>query len=356
MKKIVSIFAAAVLAAGFMGCSNDSDDNSALMLALASQSSGGTSLPASVGENNLVGNTYKAGTDASNVTYEFSTNSFTVTSNKKVDAVVNVNSAYTLKTVTTYSYSYDSEEGIIFTNNASEKTYIVRGAVETLYELGSFSTDAEFIQAQMEYIKLTNDLMSDADLEAAAKALRFSTFVFYGYTDSTNATEVSKESIKMYNEIQASIKSANKRASLFVSPYAYEVNSTSLKLSVSNVYPAFTTLSDLCSKKYTFTTFYEGSHTFSINDTSSILYESCGKIGTDDILGLIITGVSSGNINLKQYNTSTQNLESADPWSYTETEVTEGRKVTLSQNSVEKGNFVIPYKTSSTSYATYTKL
>ena len=209
----------------------------------------------------------------------------------------------------------------------------------------------------MEYIKLTNDLMSDADLEAAAKALRFSTFgiIFYGYTDSTNATEVSKESIKMYNEIQASIKSANKRASLFVSPYAYEVNSTSLKLSVSNVYPAFTTLSDLCSKKYTFTTFYEGSHTFSINDTSSILSESCGTIGTDDILGLIITGVSSGNINLKQYNTSTLNLEVADPWSYTENLENAGLKVTLSQNSVEKGNFVIPYKTSSTSYKTFTK-
>ena len=37
MKKIVSIFAAALLAAGFMGCSNDSDDNSALLLALSSK-------------------------------------------------------------------------------------------------------------------------------------------------------------------------------------------------------------------------------------------------------------------------------------------------------------------------------
>ena len=39
MKKIVSIFAAALLAAGFMGCSNDSDDNSALLLALSSKNS-----------------------------------------------------------------------------------------------------------------------------------------------------------------------------------------------------------------------------------------------------------------------------------------------------------------------------
>ena len=124
MKKIVSIFAAAVLAAGFMGCSNDSDDNSALMLALTSQSSGGTCLPASVGENNLSGNTYKAGNDARNVTYEFSSNSFTVTTNTKVDAVVSVNSAYTFKNVITYSYSYDSDEGLIFINNASEKNML----------------------------------------------------------------------------------------------------------------------------------------------------------------------------------------------------------------------------------------
>ena len=190
MKKIVSIFAAAVLAAGFMGCSNDSDDNSALMLALTSQSSGGSSLPASVGENNLFGNTYKAGNDASNVTYEFSSNSFTVTSNTKVDAVVNVNSAYTLKNVITYSYTYDSNEGIIFTNNASEKKYVVRGTVETPYELGSFSNDAQFIAAEKAFIKLTNDLMTDTDLEAAAKALRYSTFGKFYYTDVTSTTEV----------------------------------------------------------------------------------------------------------------------------------------------------------------------
>ena len=94
------------------------------MLALTSQSSGGTCLPASVGENNLSGNTYKFGNDASNVTYEFSSNSFTVTTNTKVDAVVSVNSAYTFKNVITYSYSYDSDEGLIFINNASEKNML----------------------------------------------------------------------------------------------------------------------------------------------------------------------------------------------------------------------------------------
>mgnify|MGYP007069878712 CR=1 FL=1 len=372
MKKIVSIFAAAVLAAGFMGCSNDSDDNSALMLALTSQSSGGSSLPASVGENNLSGNTYKAGNDASNVTYEFSSNSFTVTSNTKVDAVVNVNSAYTLKNVITYSYSYDSDEGIIFTNNASEKKYVVRGTVETPYELGSFSNDAQFIAAEKAFIKLTNDLMTDTDLEAAAKALRYSTFGgFYGiddadnliaYTDNTSTTEVPEQIIKTYNEINALHKAYDDKAVGYVTPYAYEVTSSSLKLSSSSVYPKDTTLAYLYSKKFNFIRMYDSSNYLILNNaynqTLGMVFNSYSGIeaGSDVFM---ISGISSDTISLKKYSldytSGNFKIESADPWSYTETEVTEGLKVTLSLNSAEKGDFVIPYKTSSTSYATFTK-
>lgn len=42
-----------------MGCSNDSDDNSALLLALSSKNSSSASLPASVGENELAGKKFK---------------------------------------------------------------------------------------------------------------------------------------------------------------------------------------------------------------------------------------------------------------------------------------------------------
>lgn len=73
----------------------------------------------------------------------------------------------------------------------------------------------------------------------------------------------------------------------------------------------------------------------------------------------MISGISSDTISLKKfsidYTSGNAKIESADPWSYTETEITEGLKVTLSLNSAEKGDFVIPYKTSSTSYATFTK-
>lgn len=371
MKKIVSIFAAAVLAAGFMGCSNDSDDNSALMLALASQSSGGTSLPASVGENNLVGNTYKAVIGASNVTYEFSTNSFTVTSNTKFDAVANVNTAYTLKTVTTYSYSYDSNEGIIFTNNASEKTYVVRNSEETLYELGSFSNDAQFIAAEKAFIKLTNDLMPDTDLEAAAKALRYSTFSglpgiddannIIVYTDTTSTTEVPEQIIKTYNEINASEKAYADKAVGYVTPYAYDVTSSSLKFSSSSVYPKDTTLADLYSKKFNFIRMYDSSNYLILNNAYNqslgMIFNSYSGIEAGSTLSdlFMISGISSDTISLKKFNVANAKIESADPWSYTETEVTEGLKVTLSLNSAEKGNFVIPYKTSSTSYATYEK-
>ena len=370
MKRIVSIFAAAVLAAGFMGCSNDSDDNSALMLALASQSSGGTYLPASVGENNLSGNTYKAGNDARNVTYEFSSNSFTVTSNTKVDAVASVNSAYTLKNVITYSYSYDSDEGIIFINNASVKKYIVRDSVETPYELGSFSNDAQFIAAEKAFIKITNDLMSDTDLEAAVKALRYSTYGnkpvidddgnFIVYTDTTSDTEVPEQIIKFYNELNALYKAYDDKAVGYVTPYAYEVTSSSLKVSSSSVYPKDTTLAYLYSKKFNFIKMYDSSNYLILNNAYKqdlgLVFNSYSGIEAGSDL-FMISGISSDTISLKKFSYASGNpkIESADPWSYTETEVTEGLKVTLSLNSAEKGNFVIPYKTSSTSYATYEK-
>ncbi len=371
MKKIVSIFAAAVLAAGFMGCSNDSDDNSALMLALASQSSGGTYLPASVGENNLSGNTYKAGNDARNVTYEFSSNSFTVTSNTKVDAVANENSAYTLKNVKTYSYSYDSVEGIIFINNASVKKYVVRNSVETPYELASFSNDAQFIAAEKAFIKLTKDLMPETDLEAAVKALRYSTFSgipgfddadnVITYTDTKGTTEVPEQIIKTYNELNALYKAYDDKAVGYVTPYAYEVTSSSLKVSSSSVYPKDTTLADLYSKKFNFIKMYDSEHYLILNNAHNqslgMFFDSYSGIEAGSTLSdlFMISGISSDTISLKKINTANAKIESADPWSYTETEVTEGLKVTLSQNSVEKGNFVISYKTSSTSYITFTK-
>ena len=370
MKKIVSIFAAAVLAAGFMGCSNDSDDNSALMLALASQSSGGTYLPASVGENKLDGNTYKAGNDDDNETYEFSSNSFTVTTNIKTDAVDNVNSAYTQKIVRTYSYSYDSDEGIIFTNNASEKIYIVRGTEEIPYELGPFSNDAEFIAAEKAFIKITNDLMSDTDLEAAVKALRYSTYGnktvidddgnFIVYTDTTSDTEVPEQIIKFYNELNALYKAYDDKAVGYVTPYAYEVTSSSLKVSSSSVYPKDTTLAYLYSKKFNFIKMYDSSNYLILNNAYKqdlgLVFNSYSGIEAGSDL-FMISGISSDTISLKKFSYASGNpkIESADPWSYTETEVTEGLKVTLSLNSAEKGNFVIPYKTSSTSYATYEK-
>ena len=349
-----------------MGCSNDSDDNSALMLALASQSSGGTYLPASVGENNLSGNTYTL----SNTEYKFEANSYTITTTDDYAETQGINTEYKLQTVTTVSYSYDSQEGIIFTNNSSEKTYVVRGLEKTPYELGSFSNDAQFIAAEKAYIKLTNDLMSDTDLEAAAKALRYSTFGqivaidddgnFIVYDDATSYTEVPEQIIKFYNEFNAVCKAYIDKSVGYVTPYAYEVTSSSLKLSSSSVYPKDTTLADLYSKKFNFIKMYDSNNCLILNNAYNynlgILFDSYSGIEAGSDLFMIL-GISSDTISLKKFSYASGNpkIESADPWSYTETEVTEGCKVTLSEGSAEKGNFVIPYKTSSTSYATYEK-
>ena len=95
MKKIVSIFAAALLAAGFMGCSNDSDDNSALLLALSSD------------------------------TY---------------------NSAYTLLQESTCSYSYNATTKRLYYRKTGYNSYVVRGDKKTALFDSSYSTDAQFVE------------------------------------------------------------------------------------------------------------------------------------------------------------------------------------------------------------------
>ena len=74
LKKILSFLAAALLAAAFMGCSNDSDDNnSALLLSLSSGGSSlSSSLPASVGTNELAGKKFSQSVGSITSTYEFS--------------------------------------------------------------------------------------------------------------------------------------------------------------------------------------------------------------------------------------------------------------------------------------------
>lgn len=62
MKKILSVFAAGLIAASFFGCECDSDNDNAALLLAVSQKSGssvGGVLPANEGENKLSGNTYK---------------------------------------------------------------------------------------------------------------------------------------------------------------------------------------------------------------------------------------------------------------------------------------------------------
>ena len=152
-------------------------------------------------------------------------------------------------------------------------------------------------------------------------------------------------------------------AASFITPYAYKVNSSSFEISSSPVYPKGTTLVDLYSKKFAFANKYDNTNYFKINnyintnstDSSFSLANIFNSYSGIEISYdyLSISGISSDTISLKKCDLYT--IESADPWSYTETEVTEGCKVTLSEGSAEKGNFVIPYKTSSTSYATYEK-
>ena len=200
--------------------------------------------------------------------------------------------------------------------------------------------------------------MPDTDLEAFVKQLRYSTFGKFYYTDTTSTTEVPEQIIKIYNEYNAVCKAYIDKAVGYVTPNAYKVTSSSLKLSFSRVYPKDTTLADLYSKKFNFINTYDSEHYLMLNNAYNqsfgLVFNSYSVIEADSDL-FMISGISSDAISLKKFSLASAKIESADPWSYTETEVTEGLKVTLSLNSAEKGDFVIPYKTSSTSYATFTK-
>lgn len=188
--------------------------------------------------------------------------------------------------------------------------------------------------------------------------MRYSTFGKFYYTDTTSNTEVPEQIIKIYNEYNAVCKAYIDKAVGYVTPYAYEVTSSSLKLSPFIVYPKDTTLADLYSKKFNFKNTYDSEHYLILNNAYNqnlgLVFNSYSGIEADSDL-FMISGISSDTISLKKFSLASGKIESADPWSYTENLENAGLKVTLSQNSVEKGNFVIPYKTSSTSYKTFTK-
>lgn len=233
MKKMLSVIAAVVLAVGFIGCSDDSEDNSALMLALVSDSGSSASLPASVGTNELVGKKFYLSENS----WEFNDSTYKLSNTLECDAGT-YNSACKCVTETTCSYSYNATTKRIYSKTIGSTVYIVRDDKKTVIPELSFSTDAQYVEVIKKQEKIIYDKADESYLDSLVKVARFYAFTTYGYTDSTGETAVSNEIIARYNRARAlSDKS--------VSCEAYSLSSTGLKLVTDNTYyPKGTKLSD----------------------------------------------------------------------------------------------------------------
>lgn len=230
VKKGLALALAAAIALTLAGCSNSSDSGT---FGLAGGSGTGTTsgtgngggnngrvldrtgLPANVGSNVFVGKTFSH-TDDSGVTAKYAFGSDTVTITSTFSSA---------ETATVYPYSYDATTKQLFLKKVSSSSYL---------EMDSFTSDAEFIAAYKKYMKQLGSTSTDEQLTNSAKGMRFTIFAPYGYTDSTNATEVSNEIIAKYNAAQAESKTRN----TLVDIYAYDLTGSTLKLLSDSRIPA----------------------------------------------------------------------------------------------------------------------
>ena len=222
MKKTLSmVFAAALAAAIFFGCSNSSSDNTALLLAMASSGSAPdrTGLPENVGDNVLAGKTFKR-TDAS-MTYKWAFGSDTVTYSSIYTTVQGVPA-----TTTTYAYSYNATTKQLFLKVASNNSQ------DILSVIGHFTTDAEFISAFKNFYKQLGSY-TDEQLESMAKNYR-SAFYAYGYNGTPASDPVPDRIIAKCNAGLAETKTRNK----LVEIKAFDLSGSTFKLLSDSRIPA----------------------------------------------------------------------------------------------------------------------
>lgn len=354
MKKIVSIFTVALLAVGFMGCSNGSDDNnSALLLSLSSGSSTSASsaLPSSVGTNELAGKKFKHG--AGGYGYEFSDSTMKVSIEIETPAST-YNTAYTFVSESQLSYSYNSTTKRIYSKQSSSSSYVKRNGKITEIPTSSFSTDAQFVDSSKQLYKILNDKADDAYITSTAasavKLQRYSMFFAYGYTDTTGETPVADEIIARYNRAQDLSKKV-------VTCQAYSLSSTGLKLVSDSYYPKGTTLSDFVSS------FARGSlnlvsnsstaYTFNYNMQYAWPERYCALTASNSLSGYQVSSVLESAINISKTGIRTS---AASDYTFTDlsgsislkkSESSSSAVYTASLNGVDIGTITIPYATSS---------
>ena len=351
---MLSVIAAVVLAAGFIGCSDDSEDNSALMLALAGQSSGGSGLLANVGTNELVGKKFYL----SGNSWEFNDSTYKGSNTFEGDDGT-YNSAYIRVREDTCSYSYNVTTKRIYLKLIGTTEYIVRDDKKTVIPELSFSTDAQFVEAVKKQNEIIYDKADESYLDHLVKFERYSKFSYCGYTDSTGETAVSNEIIARYNRSNELFK--NK-----VWCHAYSLSSTGLKIVTDNTYyPKGTKLSDflLSFASNSLNVVNNGSVVSTFNYSMQYLWPEryCALTYSNDLLGCFVSSVSETAINASKlgHRTSSDsdyefnNTSTSLKLEKTETELQAVYKVYgISPDSEDGsesllGTITIPYATSS---------
>ncbi len=224
MKKISALIAALMGLALIVGCSNDSDGGSGYF---------GPALPASSGNFAPLGKTFKFVNTRGDEreTVQFGVGVITRTEEED-NAATAFNTAYTEKTVKTYSYSYNETTKSVYMVELSERQYIVRDGAQTPLPTKSvIVSDAQFVNYVKDYLKLTVDLVKDEEqINQYIYIMRKKAFTRYGYTDDTGKAEIGASVLARFNEGMAAQRN-------LISSLRYELTGSTLKVSHDGAVP-----------------------------------------------------------------------------------------------------------------------
>ena len=387
MKKILSVFAAGLIAASFFGCACDSDNDNAALLLAVSQKSGssvGGVLPANEGENKLSGNTYKNG----NKTYKFADSTYDVIEVYDVSNPFSCDentSTYsekaTVTETTTYRYAYGNNT--IYSIKSSGKSEFKNG--DKKYTLTSsittYKSDCDYVDKYVNAV-LNKDMYkalgwtkepTEEDITNVrnwAKKNRYSCFGLYGYTDTTSATKVSVEVLAKYNKAAAKQAEIDSKVIIL---NAYKFDGSNLQVADVGNYPKSITLASLYYGIYPFSkTLESGSIEISgatVLDAENVICNPQSRpaiLVTDGTVGFKIKSISDNGATLTRVTRSGAGTY-ADPYKWTAgddvaVEFTPSKteseiSYTLKMGSDTLGTVTIPFTStdSSTLYTTYTK-
>lgn len=387
MKKILSVFAAGLIAASFFGCACDSDNDNAALLLAVSQKSGssvGGVLPANEGENKLSGNTYKDG----NTTYKFADSTYDVielfdTSNPSSfdENTGTYSEKATVTKTTTYRYAYGNNT--IYSIKSSEKYEFKNG--DKKYTLTSsittYKSDDDYVDKYVNAV-FNEDMYkalgwtkepTEEDITNArnmAKNSRYYLFEQVGYTDTTSATKVSAEVLAKYNKAEAKKAEIDSKVIIL---NAYKFEGSNLQVADVGNYPKSITLASLYYGIYPFSkTLESGSIEISgatVLDAENVICNPQSRpaiLMTGGTVGFKIKSISDNGATLTLVTRSGAGTY-ADPYKWTAegdgaVEFTPSKteseiSYTLKMGSDTLGTVTIPFTStdSSTHYTTYTK-